>query len=341
VRGQNPQSYEPDSSFGQPGGFPPETYAAPVDPNAGSGGLLTPFSQPTPTFDPFLGQGGYQGGLDPMGNPGCYGVLGPQPYRLGWSSYFDGAFLPTRTVDGQGGSMQITEINAALRYTTPFTSLAVFSWTPEFNARFWEGPSTVGLPGSAYRIASDFEITTTAQSPVNLQLGFTPQIGSDFQDNLNSNSYFWDGRAALFVRASPQWMFVLGAAFWDRVHDRVIPYAGVVWNPDDRWEFRLLFPKSRISYFLGNIGNAAVWFYGSGEFHVEAYNVSLDIPPGTRSQIEISDYRLLLGLRSEAGGVSSFVEGGWVIDRQVSFSALPSGGFDIGNGYVIRAGIRF
>jgi hypothetical protein len=243
-------------------------------------------------------------------------------------------------VDGQGGEMQITEVNAALRYTMPIGSLAVFSWTPEFNARFWEGPSTIGLPGAAYRVASDFELASTSPGPVNFQLGFTPQIGSDFQDNLNSQAYFWDGRGALFLRASPQWMFVLGAAYWNRVQDRVIPYAGVVWNPNDRWEFRLLFPKSRISYFLGNWGNAAVWFYGSGEFHVEAYQVTLEGPPALKSQVEFSDYRLLLGLRSEAGGVSSFVEGGWILDRQVNFAA-PTAGFDIGNGFLVRAGLRF
>jgi hypothetical protein len=54
----------------------------------------------------------------------------------------------------------------------------------------------------------------------------------------------------------------------------------------------------------------------------------------------VSDYRFLLGLRSDNGFVSSFVEGGWVIDRQVNFQHSTPG-FDIGDGWMVRTGIRF
>ena len=88
------------------------------------------------------------------------------------------------------------------------------------------------------------------------------------------------GRGVVFLRASPQLMIALGAAYWKRVDDIVLPYAGVVWTPNDYWEFRLMFPKSRISYFLGNWWGAATWVYGGVEYNVEAYQIDLTSPGG-------------------------------------------------------------
>jgi hypothetical protein len=38
--------------------------------------------------------------------------------------------------------------------------------------------------------------------------------------------------------------------------------------------------------------------------------------------------------------MAAFIEGGWVLDRQVDFSYLIPG-FTIGNGYMARVGVRF
>jgi hypothetical protein len=130
-----------------------------------------------------------------------------------------------------------------------------------------------------------------------------------------------------------------GQAF-GRVNDILIPYAGVVWTPNDYWEFRLLFPKSRISYFLGNVWGAAAWVYGSLEYNVEAYQIYVPTPVGLDEKVQISDYRALFGLRSEGGGVTGFVEVGWAFAREAKFEhGTP--GFDINTGFVGRLGLRF
>lgn len=329
ARAQNPGelTLEDDSSFL---GSTPPTFA----PGA-----------PTAPYDPLAG-GSAPGDAGIMPVPGLsFGIVGPQPYRFGWTSRYDIGFLPEEGVSGGGasGKFGVFELNAALRYTTGAPSgfsNVIFSWTPEFNYRSWSGPTNPGLPPDVYRFASDFELATPGNYPVSLQLGFTPAFVTDFSANPNSDAINWDARGVVFLRASPQWMVALGAAYWKRVDDIVIPYAGVVWTPNDYWELRLMFPKSRISYFLGNWWGAATWVYGGIEYGVEAYQIDLTSPSGDPEKIQLSDYRALFGLRSEGGGVTGFIEVGCVFDRQVNFlHGTP--GFDINTGFIGRIGLRF
>jgi hypothetical protein len=280
------------------------------------------------------------------GVPGLsFGISGPQPYRFGWTSRYDVGFLPSEGVSGSAasGSFSIFEFNSAWRYTTGtpgnFPNL-IFSVTPEINYRSWTGPTNPGLPGSVFRFASDFELATPGNFPISMQLGFTPAFVSDLSASVNSDAFNYDVRGVVFLRASPQWMFALGAAYWQRVDGIVLPYAGVVWTPNDLWELRLMFPRTRVSYFLGNWWGAATWAYGSLEYAVEAYQIDLASPSGDPEKIQLSDYRALVGLRSEGGGVTGFIEGGLVLDRHVEFlHGTP--GFNINTGFIARVGLRF
>ncbi|MBI3866464.1 MAG: hypothetical protein HY290_31675 [Planctomycetia bacterium] len=312
-----------------------------VDSNGSAGQTFAPGAMYDSPYDPMTAQPPADGsGFLPV--PGLsFGIVGPQPYRFGWTSRYDVAWLPDEGVNGGGasGKFGIFELNAALRYTTGFSNL-IFSWTPEFNYRSWSGPTNPGLPPNVFRFASDFELATPGNGPVSMQLGFTPAFVTDFSANPDSDAINWDARGVLFLRASPQWMFALGAAYWKRVDDIIIPYAGAVWTPNDYWELRLMFPKSRISYFLGNWWGAATWVYGGVEYNVEAYQIDLTSPGGQTEKVQLSDYRALFGLRAEGGGVTGFVEAGWVFARDVEFlHGTP--GFDINTGFIGRIGLRF
>jgi hypothetical protein len=294
-------------------------------------------------YDPFLGTDPVPGQFVDSGL--AFGAVGPQPYRFGWSSRYDIGYLPQANVHDGGatGKLGIMEINSAWRYTTGWPAglpQSIFSVTPEFNYRSWSGPNTPGLPPNVFRFAGDFELATPGNNPISYQLGFTPAFVSDLAASPNSDSFNWDARGVVFLRATPEFMVALGVAFWNRVDNFLIPYAGVVWTPNDYWEFRLLFPKSRISYFLGNWWGSATWAYGGLEYNVEAYQIGLVSPNGQDEKIQISDYRAVFGLRSEGGGVTGFIEGGWVFDRQVAFlHGTP--GFDINTGFMCRLGLRF
>lgn len=328
VRGQDPaaNAYEADPLSASP---PATTFVPPQGAPYGA--------------DPFLGGAPY--GVQPLDPTLTFGAVGPQPYRFGWSSRYDIGFLPSSGVSGGGaqGDFSIFEFNSAWRYTTGWPAgfpQTIFSVTPEFNYRSWSGPSVPNLPPNVFRFGGDLELASPGNNPFSYQLGFTPAYVSDLDANPNSDSFNYDVRGVVFVRASPTLMIALGAALWHRVDNIVIPYAGVVWTPNDYWELRLLFPKSRIGYFLGNWWGSAAWVYGGLEYTVEAYQIGLESPSGEDEKIQIADYRAVFGLRSEGGGVTGFVEAGWVFDRNVEF-ANGTPGFDIDTGFIARLGLRF
>ena len=356
IRGQSESAYDtaPQTQSSEQS----QTFVQGIDPNQG---IITGPSfpqnpgypqgqivQPGESYDPFnSGSDPFQLqnpplGLeyyDPYSRDFQYGIGAPQPYRLGGLSNYEIGYIGKQDTEGVAGSFSVLEVNAQWRVSSFLPSGTIFSWKPEFNYRGYEGPTGLSLPGHAYRFASDFEWAAQGPGPWGFQLGFTPQLVSDFDQQLNSDAYSWDGRGMLFFRPDPTLMLVGGVSYWDRVTDRFIPNVGLVWNPDDRWEFRLLFPKSRISVLLGDWGYGGVWFYGSAEYNVEAYQVGIT-DMNRKDRMEISDYRFLLGLRSDDGYVSSFIEGGWIVDRQVDFKGSTPG-FDIEDGWMIRTGIRF
>lgn len=353
IRGQSPAN---GASPGVPYEEPPATTngggtTLPYAPSPYAPGGAAPYQSPPLFQDPFSAPPmlGIPGLTAPPMTGGVYGANGPRPFRFGWSSYADVAFLPKeRTSDAPGplGQFGIFEVNTELRYTAPITYDWVMSVAPQFNLRLWEGPTAAshGLPGHVFRFGLDMALETPASAGWSAKLVFNPSINSDLQQQLTRQAWNFDGYGMLMYRANPQWLLVGGAGFWDRVKDRVIPYAGVVFTPDDIWEFRILFPEARISAFLGNYCGVSNWIYVTGEYNVESYQIKLlDQSMGLtvrREQIEIEDWRILLGLKTEAAGFTSFIEAGWVFGRDVDF-ANGTAGFDISSGFIARGGFRY
>lgn len=270
----------------------------------------------------------------------AYGSLGATPYRLGWYAYQDAVYTPAADTHGVSGEFQNTEWNSWMRYSTLLETGHLFAWTGVWNTHFWSGPSGVALPPDVAQLASDFWLASASSSPWNWQLGVTPQLNADFERQLNHNAYMVDARFALLNRLSPHFTVAVGAAFWDRVRDRFIPYGGVTWTPDDRWEVRAMFPKSRASYYLGNFSATDVWIYGVGEYTVDAYQVDLEDATRLKEQAEFRDYRILVGFNAQRPGASLFGEGGIITNRRVDFSdSTPD--FDIANSWIVRAGIAY
>ena len=319
-------------------GQSPSTYETPT--------IMAPsFSATTQIFggppqDPFLYGDPVMGNLGGSQGTLLSGVNGPQPYRMGFTPKIDYAFLaPSNTSAPGTGKFGVNEVNAELSHVSTVGPGWVFTNTPQFGYRAWDGPSSPQLPGSVYRMGWDLTLAAPIVGLWSMQIDFNPSVNSDFHSSLARQSLNLDGNAMLFYRASPQWMLVLGAGYWDRVDKIILPYAGVVYNPNDVWEFRILFPKSRISYFVGNIGNAAHWLYATGEYHVESYQID-QTGVSNHQQVQIRDWRLALGLRSEHQYYDKFVEVGYVLGRNVDFLRTTPG-FNVSDTLMLRAGIKF
>jgi len=280
-----------------------------------------------------------EGYYDPFGWQASFGTDGPQPFRLGWVAFNEFALIPTSPVTGTTGAMKIVEWSSNIRVSHVIAPGVLFNGTGWMSARWWDGPTGVPLPGQVDLFSTDLELGFFNDGPWSGQVAFHPQIVKSFEAPLNRYAFNFDGRVIAMYRASANWSFVVGVAFWDRVDLLIVPHVGAIWSPDDRWEFRILFPRSRASYYLGQWRNADFWLYAEAEYHVEAWQ-DTTAPPPTHDRIQIADERLSLGLRWDTGRYSFFVDGGYVFNRHAKFAdALP--GFDIDNSGMIRAGLRY
>ena len=257
--------------------------------------------------------------------------------------------LPKAPTNVRGlGNFGVFELDVDLEYSTPVPSGRIFTFTQQFNLRGWDGPKSspffpgVGLPGNVYRFGWDMAFFKPEQAGWSYEFGFTPSMNSDFNNGLSSNAWNFDGRWVFYYKSSDTIKYALGAGYWDRVNDRVIPYAGVIWTPSNRWDLRFLFPESRISFRLRDRGRFAESLYARGEFHAEAYEVDLEVAGG-RDKIELTDWRILIGLQFDdivGSPLAAFVEAGWVFDRQIQFlSERP--GFNVSTGFIARAGVQY
>lgn len=333
--------YSPGSpTYSPPGtsfpGNPPVIEGSPYAPPGGFGGA--PYTPIAPT-DPFTGQ--------PPAVPGVvqqFGVNGPQPYRFGAAPRIDAGYIAPASTGGGYGEMEVFEFDAEMPYVSPTGNGDVFTFTPQFNMRLFDGPSSPGalpgFPNDLYRFGWDFAYAWKDQhSPWSAELGFNPSINTDFEKSLTIDSVNWDGRGIAFYQASPTLTVALGALYWDRVRDRLLPYGGLIWLPNDRLEVRLIFPEPRISYFIGHMWGRPTWVYARAEYNVEAYEV--EVPEGQQNQLQMDDWRFLIGARKDQGWGQTFLEGGWVFDRNVRYANAAAPGFDIGTSFIFRGGMRF
>lgn len=289
-----------------------------------------------------LAPNGWPGG--PAANASVVGVNGPQPFRFGWQTRLDFGYMPSEGVSRNGavGSLGVFETNLEMRYTMPTPWMWIFSVAPQFNLRLWDGPGRPQLDGEADRFGTDFRLTSPTYGMTTVELGFTPAIASDFERGPTSKAWQFDAYGALQIRTSPRWMLVVGAQYWDRVNDNVLPYGGLVYTPNEVFEARLLFPRADISMFLGAPWGVPQWLYVAGEYHVEAWEVANPVAGGLgQDRMEIEDWRILIGVRSEYWGVTSFLEAGWVLGRHAEFLDTVGADYDIESGFVTRFGMRW
>ena len=293
---------------------------------------------PTP-YDPFVGQ---PPGAVPPGGTIQYGVNGPQPYRFGPQPRIDIGYIVPANANSGYGDVDVFELDLDVPIASPTGIGNVFTFTPEFNTRMFDGPSPPigqpGFPNDLYRFGWDFAYSWQNPRGWSGELAFNPSINTDFEKSLDIDAVNWDARGIGFLPVSPTLTLALGAMYWDRVDDRILPYAGVIWLPNDRWELRLVFPEPRISYFIGHLWGRPTWVYARAEYDVEAWQV--ESPDGVRNQLEMSDWRLMFGARKEQSWGQTFVEIGWVFDRQIEYAhTAPS--FEFGEAFLLRGGLRF
>ena len=331
IRGQNPQTFAPGV---QPGFYDPNAPVAP--PIYGGAGNL--YGGPAPLgHDPFTSSPYASEPL--LGNPYGHGVVGPQPVRFGWTNHFDAGIISKAGLNN-GGAVSVFELDWRMDYVKQAGSGWIWSLSPEFNyTNFnFRSPPAPNLADNYYRFGYRFQATSPSKGPVSWRLGFTPAIATDLQSTLNSGGWNFDADATLLYRATPQYLWVLGVSYWDRAEDFVLPNAGLVWTPNQFWEIRALFPKSRAEVFVGSPRGVPMWLYAGAEYDVQSWQ-SGELPAS--GQLQTEEWRAFTGARWESGCIQSYIDVGYVLDRKYKLDYGPTDNMAPKDAFTLRLGVKY
>ena len=324
LRGQSPDGIEPPLLNGLSGAGIYDPFNSPPP---------STLSLPNPPQEPYLSP---PADFSPSPFQPIYGAMRQQPYRNGWTPMLNMGYLPSSNTTPDVGNFSAFELDSAMIFSMPLGPGLIFRYGSEFNYRHWDVTNL--FEKDLFRFGHNFQLATPSEAPWGWQLTFDPSFNTDFGSDFSSETMNWDANGTMFWRLDPTITLIAGVGYLDRVHNIVIPYGGLIYNPNDLWEFRLLFPQGRISRFIGNFWWGSHWLYLGWEYHVEAYQIAL--PGNPHDQVQLEDYRLTFGLRSDHQGFTKFIEAGYVFGRNVDFKrAYP--GFDISDGFMVRGGIRF
>ncbi len=347
IRGQSPGPIllPPDGSttvYQQPSLAPGSVL---MDSNVGAG---MPYNQAYPSpvpYDPWSVGGA--SGVYPNGvTPGPFGLNGPQPYRFNsWTERLDAFYMAsTGTSSPNLGSFGMSGVDFNKDCPIPLPGNWVLTPSMDYGGRFLQGPNGAltnsHLPGNMHRFGLGLKIASPLTYGWGFEAAVEPWLATDFGRAPTSKAFLFDGHLAALWQVSPQTMWIFGVSYWDRVDKIILPYGGLVWTPNDYWEFRLIFPKPRITAFIGAPLGVPTWLYASGEYHVEAYEVNTLAGANSNALVQFSDIRAMGGIRWETPRVTTFLEAGYIFDRKVKFDR-SGGNFSINSGFMTHVGLRF
>jgi hypothetical protein len=271
---------------------------------------------------------------------------GALPDRYGWVQRYDMGVMPFSQVKDGGDRFGEWAFDLGWKYVTPLAPAPItFSFEQQYDLRLLSGPSAApgtypaNLPGSLNRFGWDFELKTTTPGPFNVVVGFNPSIDSDLQKSLTGQAINWDGRAAFLYSPTRELTYVLGVVLWDRLEERVLPWAGVIYRPNQNFQFDLTFPQARVSMFLWDEFGFKTTLYGRIEYHSEAYQMWNPVV-GERDRVELTDWRAMIGINKDRGDLAYFFEAGWIFGRHIDYDVSPQG-FNVDTGALLRTGVRF
>jgi hypothetical protein len=342
----NAQSPYPMTDAPQPeyGGYslPSQVPYQPTLPNAG---LPYPTDGSTPVF------------VDPNGAPmlpmqePIYDSKPPQSLRESLTppdardgffqkAKFTATWLPQFEEDSLGWTDLRTEVVTALPFFTRENPIVI---TPSYELHFLDSPLGLDLPPRLHDIEVDFHIFRVYANKWIADFAVAPGVFADDHSFDSDEALRVNGRALAIYAPTLELKYVLGVTYVDGGWAKVVPVAGVVYEPTDDVNYELVFPRPRVAWRLPSSpvpGRDEHWLYVLAEFANSAW--AFEQSDGTPDVLASRDYRLILGLeRKVIGGLSSRVEVGYVFNRDIKIASAGDDDISLDDSVLLRAGITY
>ncbi len=291
----------------------------------------------------------YPNGLPPMVPPSFPGQMSNirqitrflQEIRLvnGW--VFDND-------DPDAVDINSTEVSAT--FAVPAFGLQTpFLITPGFALNLFDGPEHVAatgfadLPPQTYDAFLDVGWNPQVNNWFSAELGVRTGVYTDF-DHFSSDSFRIMGRGIAVVRVTPALAAKLGVEYIDRNNIKLLPVAGVVWDPSPDSHYEIVFPRPKLAHRWITLANHNLWYYVAGEYGGGSWTIVRQGPPEFVDAVDYNDIRVTLGLEwlpETQSGLRGFFEVGYLFKRELFYVSRNPDTLDLDDTFMLRGGIAF
>ena len=327
-------------------------------------GAPPPIYQPQPVPNAYSAPGGFgspvfPSTIYPSGSPstlfpgGLFGNGFGGDANSGFSAYrfLQGPRLRHAYLGAGDGSDDVaindTDVSFAFAFPNFMYSSQPLYVVPSFSLHLWDGPlssSGADLPARAYSGFLDFGWQTDPNRMFGVELGVRVGAFTAF-NTFRNDSIRVLGKGLGSFRLTPATTLKVGVYYLDRNNWKLIPAAGLLWQPNPYTRFDLFFPQPKIARYCRTIGTYDVWGYLSGDYGGGSWTIKR--ANNASDSVDINDLRVMAGLewgRSDLirlGRRTAFVEIGYVFDREVKYDKTPLSDFKPDDAIMIRAGFGY
>lgn len=253
---------------------------------------------------------------------------------------FTATWIPQLESDSLGWTDLRSEVVTALPFFTRENPIII---TPSYELHFLDGPVGLDLPPRLHDLAIDFHVFRVFGNHWIADFAVTPGLYADDHSFGSDEAFRVNGRAVGVYAPTINVKWVLGVTYIDGGWAKIVPIAGVMYEPADDVKYELLFPQPRVAWRLANSpvpGRDEYWAYIKGEFGNLAW--AFEQPDGTPDVLASRDWRLVVGLeRKILGGLSYRAEVGYVFNRDLKIASNGPNDISLDNAILLRAGVTY
>ncbi|MDO4570209.1 MAG: hypothetical protein Q4D38_07500 [Planctomycetia bacterium] len=218
---------------------------------------------------------------------------------------------------------------------------------PRFAINYWNGPQSDEYDMAPQTFDASLGLRWLPQwqcpsfATIDFDLFFSVGIYSDFRE-VSSESFRFPSWGYVALNLTPNVRLKLGVWYLDRVRHKIFPSGGVIWTPNEQWEFQIMFPNPRVTYRPAGASLQDMTLYVRGEYGGGSWTVEHEYWNDCRT--DYNDYRIMFGFDwSNRYRSTGFFELGVAFARELYFddSTRPRRSYDLDAGFILQAGLHF